>query len=542
MFWKIGLPLLLGLLMAACGRPLAVERAQEEGFLLLGNGPDPQALDPQITTGTSELNIHMALFEGLVSPDPRTLEPVPAVAESWEVSEDGRRYVFSLRSSARWSDGSQVTAEDFVFAWKRMLSPELAAPNAWMLYAIDAAESYNKNEVGSEELGIRALDSETLELRLEAATPYLLDMMMHPAWFPVHRPTIERWGDVHDRSNRWAETGRHVGNGPFKLREWRANVWVETVANPYYWDADTVSLNGIRFMVYEEPSAQERAFLGGQLHVSSTVPPARISWWKRERSEELHLDPYLGTYYVLVNHRHPQLSDPRIRKALSLAVDRRALVENLLGAGEIAAHSFVPESMPGYDAPQMPGFNPERARELLVEAGYPGGNGFPRIQYLYNTSENHRRIAEALQGMWEQHLGISIELYNQEWRVYLDRRERGDYALARAVWIGDYVDPDTFLSLWSTGSGRVWSGWEQPEFDALMLRANQEQDADKRMQQLAQAEHILLEEQAVIPLYFYVSSSLKRPEVKGWHPTLLNWHPYKHLYFDSSDNNPPVHQ
>lgn len=523
------------IILTGCGRPLAVERAAEEGILLLGNGPDPQSLDPHITTGTSELNIHMALFEGLVSPDPKTLEPVPAVAESWQISEDGRSYTFQLRSDARWSDGSPVTAEDFVFSWTRMLSPDLAAPNAWMLYVIKGAEAYNRGEAASASLGLSARGPHTLELELESATPYLLSMLMHPAWYPVHRPTVERWGNIHDRGNPWAESGRHVGNGPFRLREWRANVWIDTGANPYYWDRANVTLNGIRFMVFEEPGAQERAFLGGQLHVSSTVPPARISWWKRERSEEIHLDPYLGTYYILLNHRHPQLADLRVRKALSLAVDRRALVENLLGAGEIAAHSFVPDSMPNYEAPRMSGFDPERARQLLAEAGYPNGNGFPRIQYLYNTSENHRRIAEALQAMWQEHLGISIELYNQEWRVYLDRRERGDYALARAVWIGDYLDPDTFLSLWSTGSGRVWSAWENSHYDNILREANQEQNTTRRMRLLADAEQILLQEQAVIPLYFYVSSSLKRPEVKGWYPTLLNWHPYKYLYFDAPD-------
>lgn len=517
------------LFILGCSRPQAVDRATEEGILLLGNGPEPQALDPQITTGTSELNIHMALFEGLTSPDPQTLEPQPGVAESWEVAEDGRRYTFHLRASARWSNGDAVTAEDFVFAWKRMLSPDLAAPNAWMLYPLEGAEAYNRGDAEADSLGVSAVDRHTLEVRLDAPTPYLLSLLMHPAWFPVHRPTLEQWGDPFDRGNPWTEAGRHVGNGAFRLSEWRPNVWVEAEANPHYWDSDTVELEGIRFLVYEEPSAQERAFLGGQLHIASTVPPARIAWWLREERGELNLDPYLGTYYLLLNHRHPVLQDVRVRRALSLAIDRRALVENLLGAGELAADSFTPSSMPGYDPPRMGDKDVERARELLAAAGYPEGRGFPQLQYLYNTSENHRRIAEAIQSMWRENLGIDIELHNTEWRVYLDRREQGDYDIARAVWIGDYLDPDTFLSLWSTGSGRGWSGWENAEYERLMARASRELDSGQRLQWLAEAEGVLLDERAVIPIYFYVSSSLRRPEVKGWHATLLDWHPYKYV-------------
>lgn len=240
----------------------------------------------------------------------------------------------------------------------------------------------------------------------------------------------------------------------------------------------------------------------------------------------------MGTYYILLNHRHPALADVKVRKALSLSIDRRALVENLLGSGEQPATSFSPPTMPGYRPPAKITTDHALARELLAEAGYPEGRNFPRLQYLYNTSENHRRIGEALQAMWKQHLGIDIELVNQEWRVYLDRRERGDFQVARAVWIGDYVDPHTFLSLWSTGAGRQWSGWDNETYQNLLAASESTTQVSERIPLLHAAESLLLEEQVMIPVYFYVTTYLKRPEVQGWHANLLNWRAYSQIRLD----------
>jgi oligopeptide transport system substrate-binding protein len=517
------------MLFVGCQRVSEVEKATAAGILLMGNGPDPQALDPQVTTGVSEINIHMALFEGLTRAHPQSLEPVSGVAHRWEISEDGRVYRFYLRPEARWSDGSVLTAEDFAFSWQRMLHPDLAAPNAFMLYPLAGAEAFNRGKGSADDLGIRVVDEFVLEVELHRPVPYFLQLLMHPAWYPVQRSAIQRWGELYDRGNRWAENARHVGNGPFQLQNWRPGIRVETVANPHYWDRSKIELNGIHFISMEETSAEERAYRAGQLHTTTALPPNRVSWWKEHHPEQLQTDPYLGTYYILLNHRHPALSDPKVRRALSLAIDRRALVENLLGSGEQPATSFSPPTMPGYRPPATISTDHRLARQLLAEAGYPEGRGFPRLQYLYNTSENHRRIGEALQAMWHQHLGIEIELVNQEWRTYLDRRERGDYQVARAVWIGDYVDPHTFLSLWSTGAGRQWSGWENEEYRQLMEASESTTNVSERIPLLHSAESLLLEEQVMIPIYFYVTTYLKRPEVQGWHSNLLNWRSYPHI-------------
>lgn len=518
--------------LTGCGRVTEVERASEQNILLAGNGPEPQGLDPHLTTGIPELNIHMALFEGLVRFDPRNLDPLPGVARKWNVSKDGLQYTFELREDARWSDGERVTAEDFAFAWRRILNPGLGAANAFMLYSIRGAAAFNRGEVPVDELGIEVESSNRIHVRLEQPVPYFLQLLMHPAWYPVPQRVVERHGSPKDRGNRWADPESHVGNGPFRLVRWRHGSRVEAEVNNHYWNAGNVALHGIHFITLEETSAEERAYRAGQLHMTSALPPNRVSWWRDRHPSELRIDPYLGTYYVLLNHRNVVLSDPRVREALSLSIDRRQITENLLGAGQRPATSFSPDAIPGYQPPVRGGPDPERARQLLAEAGYPGGRGFPVLQYLYNTSENHRRIAEALQAIWRQELGIHVELVNQEWRVYLDRREAGQFDLARAVWIGDYVDPETFLRLWSDGAGVGWSGWEHSGYRDAMALAREEHDSNGRMRLLAEAESILLEEDVVIPLYFYVTVFLKRGEVGGVHPNALNWRDYTVISLD----------
>jgi oligopeptide transport system substrate-binding protein len=519
----------LALLLSACGRPLAVDEATRRGILLLGNGPEPQALDPHITTGVADLNIHMALFEGLVSPDPRTLAPLPGMAASWTVSADGTTYTFALRPEARWANGDPLTAADFVFSLERVLHPRLAAANASLLHVIAGAEAYNRGAAPFADVAVRAVDPSILEIRLTEPTPYFLQLLMHPVAFPVHPPTVRRHGDPFDRANSWSRPANHLGNGPFRLTAWHERVAVEVERNPHYWNAGQVALNGIRFLVIDEPAAEERAFMAGQLHLTDALPPQRLAAWQRANKPELRVDPYLGTYYVLPNCRRPPLDDPRVRRALSLAIDRVALTNNLLGAGQRPAWSFTPDNMPGYTPPLPPPGDLAEARRLLAEAGFPAGAGFPRLSYLFNTSESHRRIAEALQAMWREHLGIQVDLLNQEWRVYLDRRAQGDFDLARAVWIGDYPDPHSFLSLWTGASTQNWSGWRHPDYDTTLARASRLTQGPERAAALAGAESILLREQAVIPLYFYVTVYLKRPEVQGWYPNLLDWHPFQYV-------------
>ena len=519
-------------LLGGCSRERPVALARKEGILLMGNGPEPAALDPQVTTGGSELRIQMALYEGLVTPDPETLEPLPAVAESWEVTEEGLLYTFRLRAEARWSDGEPLTAEDFVAAWRRALSPEQGCPNAAMLYVLEGAEAYNQGETADPEtVGVRATNERTLEVRLVRPVPYFLQMLLHPVWSPV--PAHRMAGGTGERTGSWTLPGNFVGNGSFVLTEWLPNQYVEVRRSETYWDAASVLLEGVRFMAIDEPGAEERAFLAGQLHLTDALPPARVAAYLEDNSPYLNIFPYLGTYYILLNHREPVLQDVMVRRALALAVDRRAIAEKLLGAGQRAAGSFVPDNMPGYHSAIPVEYNPDQARYLLGEAGYPGGKDFPQLEYMFNSSESHRKIAEALQAMWRKELGIEVILSNQEWRTYLQRRENGDYQLARAVWIGDYLDPSTFLNLWTVDNPNNWAGWHDTSYDALMENALNTENRVNRMRGYALAERYLISEQVVIPLYHYVSVKLRDPSVKGWHGNILDWHPLKYVYFGS---------
>ncbi|MEX0322372.1 MAG: peptide ABC transporter substrate-binding protein [Puniceicoccaceae bacterium] len=522
----------LTLLLAGCTGERQVARATRDGILLLGNGPEPQSLDPHVTTGTAELNIQMALFEGLVTPHPESLDPIPGVATSWEVGEDAKRFTFKLRKDAAWTDGTPVTAKDFVAAWERALNPLQATPYASMLHVLAGAEAYNKGETSDfSTVGVNALADDLLEVRLARPVPFFLSLILHPVWSPVPSHLLEQQ-DRSDRSGAWTLPGTFIGNGPFVLKEWLPSQYVEVARNELYWEADSVFLEGVRFVAIDEPAAEERAFLSGQLHLTDALPPARVAAYKEQNSPELRIDSYLGTYYILANLREGVLADAKVRRALAMAIDRKAITEKLLGAGQRAAGGFVPDNMPGYAAHIPVEYDPIVARNLLSDAGFDGGKGFPKLEYLFNSSESHRKIAEALQAMWKENLGIEITLTNQEMRTYLQRRASGDFQLARAVWIGDYIEPSTFLDLWTSDNSNNWAGWASPSYDALMESARETMNPGQRMRRYTLAERYLIAEQVVIPLYHYVTVYLKDPVVQGWYPNLLDWHPLKSVYFE----------
>lgn len=522
----------LVLLFTGCTGERQVARATRDGILLLGNGPEPLSLDPHVTTGTAELNIQMALFEGLVTPNPETLEPIPGMAESWQVSEDATSFTFQLRKDAVWTDGERVTADDFVAGWERALSPRQATPYASMLYVLEGAEAYNKGETSDfSSVGVKATADDVLEVQLSRPVPFFPSLILHPVWSPVPAHLLDQQSQS-DRSGSWTLPGSFVGNGPFVLKEWLPNQYVEVARNELYWESQSVFLEGVRFLAIDEPAAEERAFLSGQLHLTDALPPGRVAAYKQKNAPELRIDSYLGTYYILLNTREGVLADAKVRRALAMAIDRNAITEKLLGAGQRPAGGFVPDNMPGYAAHIPVEYDPILARNLLSDAGFDAGKGFPELEYLFNSSESHRLIAEALQSMWKENLDIDVTLTNQEMRTYLQRRASGDFELARAVWIGDYLEPSTFLDLWTTGNSNNWSGWSSTSYDSLMESARETMEAGHRMRSYTLAERYLIAEQVVIPLYHYVTVYLKDPVVQGWYPNLLDWHPLKSVYFE----------
>jgi oligopeptide transport system substrate-binding protein len=508
----------------------AVEPAAAPQVLVLGNGAEPKGLDPHLVTGVAEHAILSALLEGLAAENPRDLTPVPGAAESWDVSPSGLTYTFRLRGDGRWSNGDPVRASDFVYSFRRMLSPALAAEYAYMLYPLNGAKAFNSGELADfAEVGAAAPDERTLVLTLEHPTPYFLQLLSHTSWLPVHPPTIEKFGRIDQRNTPWTRPENWVGNGPFALDRWEINRQLSVRRNPHYWDAGRVRLDGIRFLPIDSADTEERAFREGKVHITQSVPLHRIGAYRREHPEQIRFDPYLGTYFYRFNTRAKPLQDARVRRALALGLERRQLTEHILKGGQEPAFCYTPPNTGGYTSPARFEYGLEEARRLLAEAGFPQGKGFPPLELLYNTSEQHRTLAEAVQQMWKTGLGVDVQLVNQEWKVYLDTVRRGDYQIARGSWIGDYNDPNTFLDMWVTDGGNNRTGWSNPEYDRLIDQAARETDPARRFGLFGQAEGMLLEEMPIAPVYFYVRTMLIQPSVRGWFPTLLDHHPYKYV-------------
>ena len=529
----------LSFLLAGCSRPeTRVEIGNRERILHLGNGAEPQGLDPQTSKGVGEHHIIMALLEGLVTEDPKDLHPVPGVAERWDISPDGLVYTFHLRHNARWSSGDPVTARDFLRSYQRILTRSLAAEYASAHYVVKNAEAYHSGTLTNfHEVGYKALDDHTFEITLHHATPYLLAAMNHTSWFPVHLPTVEKHGPAYARGNRWTRVENFVGNGPFVLARWHLNYVIQLQRSPTYWDATNVWLNQIHFHPIESADTEERAFRAGQLHVTEYMLPQKIAVYRRERPDCLQINPYLSTYFYRINTTKPPLNDRRVRRALAMAIDRQSIVDNVSRGGQRPAFHLTPPDTAGYTARARLTENLEAARKLLADAGYPEGRGLPPIEILYNTQETHRSLAEAIQQMWKKNLGVEARLLNQEWKVYLSAQRTLNYQVARAGWTGDYPDPNTFLETFTTGSGNNETGWSNPEYDRLVAEAGRTGDPSARYELFQQAEALLMEDMPILPIYFYTRVRLQRPEVKGWYPTLLDQHPYKYVYLEATKGN-----
>lgn len=529
----------IALLLAVLGgcklRESNVERGPRDQILHRGMGPEVADLDPHLATGANDHTVLSALFEGLVAEDPKTLEPVPGVAERWTISPDGLTYTFFLRPQARWSNGEPLTSRDFIDSWKRVLTPSLASDNANLMYGVEGAEAYHKRRLSSfSEVGFTALDERTLRIQLAHPTPFFLSLLQHWVWWPVHLPTIASQGSIEERGNRWAKPGVLVGNGPFVLKEWRTGQRMIVEKSSTYWDAAAVRLKAIYFYPMEDVNAEERAFRSGQLHLTESLPVSKIDAYRATAPDVLRIDPYLATYFYRVNVTRPFLNVPKVRRALSLAVDRTAIVDRILRAGQRVALGFTPPGTGGYTPPSEVSHDPVAARALLAEAGYPAGQGAPTIDMLFNSTENHRAIAEAIQEMWRRELGLDVRLSNMEGKSVLDARRTGSYQLLRSSWIGDYADPMSFLTIWRGDSGNNYTGWSNPTYDQLLFQAARTTQTEERFRLMQKAESLLLAEAPLIPIYTYTHVFLVHPSVRGWYPTLLDHHPYKHVWIEDA--------
>ncbi|HKK49825.1 MAG TPA: peptide ABC transporter substrate-binding protein, partial [Alkalispirochaeta sp.] len=479
----------------------------------------PQSLDPHHISTPAEHRIVMGLFEGLVAPDPETARATPGVAERWEISDDGLEYTFHLRDDAVWSDGTPITAHDFVESWMRVLNPRTAAPSAWFAAQfIAGAQAFYRGEVGADAVAIRAVDDRTFQFETVRPTPYVLDTLSHYAFQVVPLHAIEEYGD------QWTMPENFVGNGPYTVTAWDPRGRVVLEPNDTYWNAPSVQLDRVVFSPVENHVAAFDRYTDGAIHWLPTVPGGRIS--EAEGRADYHVSPDMGTSYYVLNSEREPLNDPAVRTALGAAIDRQLMVETVNGVGEIPAYSLVPP-MPGY--PGIEGLHHDRAaaQELLASAGYPGGEGFPELTVLHNASDEHRSLAEFIQHQWRTNLGITVRLESRPWESFVSRTRRGEFDVARAGWIGTYQDPTAFLDMFIAGGDLNYGRFSDERYTRRIAEAREMMSGEARFAALQQAEHILVEEQtAVIPLYHYTNRNMiDVTEWGGWFANGMGWHP-----------------
>ena len=505
-------------------------------ILRVGNGSEPQDIDPHAVTGVPEHHLIISLIEGLVTDHPSGVGISPGVAEKWETSADGLTWTFHLRANAKWSNGDPVTSRDFVGSFRRMLTPAIGSQYAEFLYNVAGALEFNKGKLTDfSQTGFSAPDDRTLVLRLKAPVPYLLESLKHYAWFPVHLPTVEKFGGLERKGTAWTRAGNFVGNGPFVLKQWLPNQKIVVEKSPTYWDAATVKLDRIEFFAIDSEDAEERMFRSGQLHVTNTVPLSKIETYKKEQPGLLRIDPNYGTYFYRFNVTRPPLDDARVRRALALAIDRDAIIKRVTRGEQTPAYNYTPPS-PTYTARAKLNEGAEtyeaaiaEGRRLLAEAGFPEGKGLRRLELLYNTMEGHKQIAEAIQAMWKQNLGLDVALRNEEWKVYIESTQSLNYDIARAGWNGDYPDPMTFLDQWIKDGGNNNTGYASSEYEGILASALTAGSDAARHEIYQKLDAILVRDLPVLPIYFYKRLFLIQPKVQNWVPNILDNRSWKYI-------------
>jgi len=519
-------PFLFLVLLAGC------LRREPPPDLVIINGNEPESLDPAIVTGVSEMRITRSLFEGLIRLDPKTAEPIPGLAERWEISPDGATYTFWLRTNAAWSTGEPITTQDVLYSWRRTLDPAIAADYAGQLFYIRNAEAfYNRKLKDPSQLGIQALGAHELKVELEHPLAFFLDLCALPAMAIVPRQAIEKHGD------RWLAERPLPSSGPYELMAWRLNDKVRLGKNLFYWDASNTQSKLIDLLPIGSPNAALNLYETKEADVvwDKELVPVELLDVLTNRPD-FHTFAYLGTYFYRLNTTRKPFDDPRVRKAFALATDKRRIVRKLTLGGEKAASHYVPEGVAHYHSPEGLRFDPEGARKLLAEAGFPGGKEFPRLEYAFYSAAGgggrmQGKIAIELQQMWRDELGIEIGLRQIERKIFFNVQSRLDYDLSASSWIGDYNDANTFLDMFVSESGNNRTGWKNARYDQLVSQANRETNLVNRASFFQRAETILIaEETPIVPLYFYAGFSYFDPQkITGIYKNILDEHPLQYI-------------
>jgi oligopeptide transport system substrate-binding protein len=513
--------IVLALVFAVAARHSHAPPPVQAVILRRGNGPEPESLDPHSARSEAALTILRDLYEGLTEIGPDGA-PVLAAADHCEISADGITYRFHLRRLARWSNGEPLVAEDFAAAWRRLVDPHTGAQYAHLMAPVQGADAITAGSAAASSLGVHAIDAATLVVQLARPTPYFLAILAHPASFPINRTVLER------HPSGFAKPGVMVSNGAFVLTRWDFGSHLVAVRNRRYWNDAATRLDGVEYYSIPDPAAELRAFRSGAVDVTSSIPGAQFAWIKQHLGQELHVAPQLGVYYLGLNlRRAPFAGSPPLRQALSMVIDRERLVQAVTGTGESAAYTLVPPQTFNY-SPPLPEYASwpmprriARARRLLDDAGMLRSP--PAIELHYNSSELHSRIAVAVARMWKEALGVDTTLHAEEFKVLLQDIDRGDVTqVFRASWLADYDDAYSFLQVLQTGFGINLPHYSNPEYDDLLARAASQLDAGRRRALLQNAEQVMIADQPLIPLYFYVAKHLVSTRVMGWRDNAMN--------------------
>jgi len=502
-------------------------------ILYRGNGSEPQSLDPHKSEGVPSSNIQRDLYEGLISETP-TGELVPGVAKSWTISKDGLRYIFKLRHDAKWSNGDQVTAADFVYSWQRIVNPKTGSFYAQTLAPILNTEAIIQAKKPIASLGVKAIDSHTLEVKLKGPTPYFLGLLTHSSTYPVHKNSVEKFG------NKFARVGNLIGNGPFVLTEWSVQSHILLTRNPQYWDNVTTRLEQVYYYPIDNQASELKRYRAGEIHIAESLPLSQIPWLRKNLPDDLRITPYLGIYYFGYNLvRAPFKDNQNLRQALSMVIDREILTSKILKTGESPAYSWVPPNVANYQQQEYEWKSwsiqkrIQTAQALFKKAGY--GTDKPlTVEIRYNTSENHKKVAIVVASMWKKYLGVKTRLHNEEWKVFLaNRKAKKVTQVFRAGWIADYNDAFSFAELMHSQHGVNDGGYDNKEYDGLLAKSALEADPIKRKRLLQQAERLLLADYPMIPIYYYMSKHLVKPYVGGYQDNVMDHHYSKHLFIQA---------
>lgn len=535
-FTLVSMLLVLSLMLTACFSSKPAEEKKEETpsnqqteqkkepkIIKMNSHSEPGSLHPGLAQGTHDSLPLDHLFEGLTKRDPNG-KFVAGMAKEWKMSEDGKNWTFTLRDGIKWSNGDPLTAQDFEFAWKYCLAPASASEYAWQLYYLEGAEAYNtsketdaaKLKALEDAVGVKAKDEKTLEVKLVQPVPYFLELCAFYTYYPVNKKVQEA------NANWYTEASSYVSNGAFKLTEWNHKANLKLMKNENYYDKDKVKLDGVNFALVDDLNTAWQMYQAGELDIEFDLPKDVVAKLKAEKNPELTIGSELAVYFYRFNNTKKPFSNVKVRKALAMAIDRATIVEQVTQGGEKPVYGVVPHGIPDetggdfrVNAGEFFKEDVEEAKKLLAEGLKEEGMDKLSFKIIYNTNEGHKKIAEAIQEMWRKNLGVEVTLENMEFQIKIDREDALDYEVSRAGWIGDYVDPMTFLDLWDSKSSQNDTGWKNAKYDEFISKAKVEFEPAKRMQYMREAEKVMMPDMPIMPIYSYTRPYASKPYVKG---------------------------